>query len=175
MTALSASSDSSPELFKRLRRLGWIMIGNSAVVNLALAEVIDDLRARLINGDLDHNVEVELFARSVQVFDETEKGQRSVRILQSATGHLPDLARQLKKLTANERIALGLLEIEDFSVEDASQISSRPRSVLRHAIETATDKLNLRKDLQVPLDVADFSDVPPDILRSPRNINGSEA
>lgn len=137
------------DLFKRLRRVGWVILGDPVTTNIALSEVIGDVRDMLANAPLKRQVEVELFARAVREFEATLKGQRRVQFLDNARQSMPDLANQIRQLSVTERLALALIEVEAFEPEDAAEIAGRPVSVLTGALQSASSKMTPEVQLEL--------------------------
>lgn len=134
-------SSDTEKLFKRLRRVGWVILGDPVTTNIALDEVIGDVRDKLVDAPLERSVEIEMFSRAVREFEATLNGRRRVQFLENARQNMPDLANQVRGLTINERLALALIEVESFSISDASEIAGRPGSILSEALKSAGQKI----------------------------------
>lgn len=141
LMTMPRSKPDTDELFMRLRRVGWVILGDPVTTNIALDEVIDDIRDKIALAPLKREVELELFTRAVREFEATLKGERRVQFLDNSRQKMPHLANEIRKLSINERLALALIEVEAFSAQDASEITSRPAGVLSEALQSASEKM----------------------------------
>lgn len=133
----------------RLRRVGWVILGDPLITNIALNEVIEDIRDDIATAPLKRQVELELFTQAVREFEATLKGKRRVQFLDNSRQTMPHLANEIRKLSVNERLALALIEVESFTAQDAAEISGRPASVLTMALQTASEKMTPDTQLEL--------------------------
>lgn len=133
-------SINDPTLLGRLRRLGWMMIGDQKLADILLADVLEVEKVNE-DQDLDFSAENLLLQAVFHRYDEASAGKTRVSLLKNATGHLPRMTQEVLHLTTIQRLAVALLAVEGMSADEAASLSGRPASVLQSALIEATNIL----------------------------------
>ncbi|MAK62146.1 MAG: hypothetical protein CMK09_14340 [Ponticaulis sp.] len=128
-------------IYGRLRRSGWLIMGSQQETDDILEDSVRTRFKELMHAHTERSIDVEVFTLAIGAFERSLNNRPKVAFLEQPSTKRPELSRDIRKLSRVERISLALLEVENFSLEEASQIADRHRSVLEAALSRAVEML----------------------------------
>jgi DNA-directed RNA polymerase specialized sigma24 family protein len=120
-------------LLQRLRRLGWILLGNQELADKVLQDLlVAPPRDRDAGEDAAHR----LFRIAFEAFDEVAHGLTNVYTWRPKRPG-QDLLARLRQLNPDERTAIAMMVVEPFSMTETASVTGRQRSTLAFALQRA--------------------------------------
>ena len=101
-------------LMQRLRRLGWILLGNQALADKVLHDLFETLP--FDPDELDDDGQI-LFRMAFAAFDHVTHGRTNISMMRPRNGG-EGLEARLRQLNPDERTAIAMMVVEPFSMSD---------------------------------------------------------
>lgn len=120
-------------LLQRLRRLGWILLGNQELADNVLQDLLVSPPAE---SDADEDVAHRLFRIAFEAFDDVAHGLTNIYTLRPK-GPGEGLLARLRQLNPDERTAIAMMVVEPFSMTETAAVTGRQASTLAFALQRA--------------------------------------
>ena len=126
-------------LMQRLRRLGWILLGNQELADKVLHDMFWTLPLPLEEDEED--MADRMFRVAFAAFDEVAHGRTNVSMFRSKRP-VDGLAARLRQLNPDERTAIAMMIVEPFSVAETVSVTGRGPSTLAISLQRALNALD---------------------------------